>query len=616
MKLPSFFSSGMVIGKVANIWGWTTPGRYIVAVFNDKKIETASDDTGLFQFTINSNEYGGPYTLAIGDLTLTGIYVGRVWLCGGQSNMEERINREKFPDIQNEPLIRVFQVEKGLDFDAPRDDVRGKWNLVQADFLNHVYAVPYFFGKKLRRSLADGVMMGLICMPAAGTPIEGWLPEEILAEKFPIYFSDLSRVRKFGFVKKSEEDAEIAKHFWLTELNENDTGLNEKWFERDYDDADWESRALLDNTNYPDYGAVWLRKRFILAHKPPKGTAVLHFGRVENSVTVYVNGVEVTHINNMYPLCTCVLPDVLIAGENTIVVRVVGETKRPNIVPGKDYFLQCADLRINLNTLGEKWKYQTGTEMTVCPPGVWFYGYPCGVYNYMLAPMLGLAVDGLLWYQGESNVKKPSEYAPLFRAFVGMLRRKFTNTAGPGKPLPIIFTQLANYVDPNTLVEIAFGEKAPGRQWAEMREQQRQCLAIPATAMAIAIDCGEYNDLHPYDKRTVGERLAMHARRLVYGEDIVTDGPIFKKAIHQKGKLTIHFENAQNLWAKNGHPLLDVFDRSGGMARIFAAIEGETLVLNIGDIVPTKIRFGWTDCPAVTLYNAYGLPASPFEADI
>ncbi|MCL1883780.1 MAG: sialate O-acetylesterase [Defluviitaleaceae bacterium] len=614
IKLPAIFSDGMVLAKSANVWGFTKPNTPVRANFLGENHEAVSDGEGRFNFTFKSKDFGGPHILKIEDRTIKDVFIGRVWFCGGQSNMEGGINRTRIAfgeHVVDDERIRIFQAEKDVNFHEAQKDVKGKWNTASGDFLDHMYAAPYFFARKLftNKKLDDGVKIGLVCNPAGGTAIESWLPEEIIKKEFPEFLPDLQQVQAEGYVQKATEEAENNKQKWLTALNEKDLGLAEKWFNPTYDDSEWERRALLDNTNFPEHGSVWFRKKFTL-NKTNKTAPVLNFGRIEDSVTVYINGVEIAHIPYQYPPCTVVLPiNLLTVGINTIVVRIVGETQNPTIVPGKEYYLVHAEGKTDFTDLGEEWAYRIGTKMPACPQGVWFYSRPCGVYNFMLAPLLGYSVEGLLWYQGESNTYNPSTYEKIFTRFTKLIRENF------GKNLPIIFTQLANYIDPGSLGELSINEKIPGRRWAELREQQRQCLKIPNTAMAVIIDSGEYNDLHPINKKAVGERLALHALRMVYGEEIISDGPTFQKAEYKNNRLTIHFTNAQNLWAKNGHPQIDVLDKTAQSRIIYASIENNTLVAHLEE-KPKKIRFGWTDCPSVTLYNAQNLPASPFEEEV
>ncbi|MCL2198444.1 MAG: sialate O-acetylesterase, partial [Defluviitaleaceae bacterium] len=606
VKLPHIFSDGMVLGKKSKVWGQATPNQHISAKFLDNEYEAISDSMGRFEFAFNAEEFGGPHTLTIEDITISDVYIGRVWLCGGQSNMEGPLSRMRLnfgEHIKDDPRIRIFQAEKGYSFERPQQDVAGEWNTAEGDFLDTMFAVPYFFARTILERYNDAPI-GLVCTAAGGTPIEGWLPSKIVREH-PSLNERLTQVKAHDYIEKTTAESEKNINMWHENLKPEDIGLNENWHEKTYDDSDWQTRALLDPTGSPEHGAVWLRKQFTLEDVADDCT--LNFGRLENSVTVFINGTEVINIGYMYPPCRCKIPDgLLVKGENTIVVRIVGDTHHPYVVPGKEYALLSKNGTIDF-TKG-KWKWRVGAKMEKCPDGVFFFDRPCGVYNYMLAPVMGYSIDGMIWYQGESNTAQPHNYMNLFKSFVANIRAHY------GESLPIIYTQIANYVDPYSLPFVG-GFGAPGGYWAILREQQRQCLKLPNTAMAVTIDCGEYNDLHPTDKKTVGERLALHARRLAYGDDIVSDGPTFEKVEFNKADKTIvvHFKNGVGLWAKGGHPTMLVLYKDSSVHSVFCAIEGNKLVTPAGTLEPKAVRFCWADCPSVTVYNAYGLPASPFE---
>jgi len=595
IKLPSFFSKGMVIGKKARIWGWGEPRQKVNVQFLGKNYESVCDALhGRFDTEIIANEFGGPHTMTIDDTIIEDVYVGRVWLCGGQSNMETPISRTRMlldEYIINDNRIRVFQVEKGLKFDEPATDVTGEWRTATGDALDQFYAVPYFFARQLLEG--DSTPIGLLCAPAGGTPIQGWLPEDIV-KNFPEYYEELLPVKTPGYIEQATTEGNARVQAWYSELSAGDIGLMQGWHSLGCDDSGWENRMLLDTAGLPQHGAVWYRKHVNL----PKieGDAMLNLGRVVNSVKVYVNGRQVCNVDYMYPPCVCKLPEGLLKeGENIIAVRVVGDANAPSFVPGKEYALTFAGVKVDLSGM---WKYRAGKEMLKCPPGVWFYGRPCGVYNHMLAPLLGYSIDGMIWYQGESNTARPETYKALFTQFTNHIREHF------GENLSIIFTQLANLAEPGNM---------PSENWPVLREQQRQCLTIPNTAMAVTIDCGEWNDLHPIDKKSVGERLALCARRLVYKQDVVSDGSVATKAEYQDGMLTISFDYGAGLWAKGGFPLIDIIDSTGYVHRFYAAVQNDKIVARIGDIMPETVRFGWANSPAVALYNAYNLPASPFE---
>ena len=611
IKLPKIFSDGMVLGKTAKVWGWASPSQIVTASFLGKNYEATADETGRFTFTFTAEQFGGGHTLTIGDTVINDVHIGRVWFCGGQSNMEGPISRTRLSlgeYVVDDPRIRIFQAEKGLNFVEPEKDVNGKWNTATGDFLDNMYAVPYFFARSILESLPDdNAPIGLVCTPSGGTPMEGWLPEEIVSD-FPDIHKTLKPLQEPNFVEKTTAEKDKPIQEWHKKLRENDKGLAENWQSPDYDDSNWQSRALLDPTGSPKHGVVWLRRKFVF----PKvdGAVILNLGRFENSVTVYINGKEVINIGYSYPPCRCKIPAGLLReGENTIAVRIVGDGGNPIAIAGKEYALLHGSGRVNF-LLGN-WKWRVGAELEQCPSGVWFYGYPCGVYNFMLAPLLGYSVDGLLWYQGESNTGNPKPFKELFTAFVKHMRKHF------GEDLPVIFTQLPNYIDPNNFVR-AGGVGDPGENWAALRERQRQCLDIPNTAMAVTIDCGDYNDLHPTDKKTVGDRLALHARRLVYNENIVSDGPIVERVEFNKKeeKIIVHFKHKEGLWAKGGHPILRIEDHDDSIHNRHAAIINETLVADARGLRPSFVSFGWADCPSVVVYNAYCIPASPFEEEV
>ncbi|MCL1878609.1 MAG: sialate O-acetylesterase [Defluviitaleaceae bacterium] len=605
VKLPSIFSSGMVIGKDAKLWGFATPHERVVATFMDETYETVADESGRFDLCISAREFGGPYMLNVGGVTIHDVYVGKVWLCGGSSNMDESASRAELlhdEKILENPQIRVFHAEKGFSFSAPAKDLAGKWHSATGWFLEHIPLMPYHFAKTLLEKDPD-IPVGLICIPLGGTKIESWLPEEAV-QNYPDHFAEFKNIQQPDLLKKTRDESDRRVKAWQNSLAMKDKGISERWFAPEYDDTMWETRMLLDSAKLPRHGSVWLRKKIVLPEMC--GSVTLRFGRVENSVTVYINGKVAINVPYLFPPCACVLPEGLLKeGENTIAIRIVGDSHNPKIIPGKEYALVYPSGRTDLDG---RWKWRTGAVMPMCAPSVYFPSLPCGVYNFMLAPLLGLRIDGIIWNQGESNTARPYEYKAIFTELANHLHKHFGNA-------PLIYTQIANYIDPYSYNFIE-GFGTPGEYWAVLREQQRRCADIPNTAMVVTIDCGEYNDLHPTNKKIVGKRFALHARRLAYGEDIITDGPTVTKAEYSAGRLTIYFKHAEGLWAKDGHPLLDVIDEEGSAHRLFAAIWDDALNVIVGDMNPTLVRFGWADCPLVPLYNAYCLPASPFEIEI
>lgn len=231
---------------------------------------------------------------------------------------------------------------------------------------------------------------------------------------------------------------------------------------------------------------------------------------------------------------------------------------------------------------------------------------PAGLYNGMLAPLFGLELAGVIWYQGESNAGRAEQYGTLFPAMIRSWREAF-----PGDDLPFLFVQLANFKQ---------RAEEPGESdWAELREAQGRALELPRTAVAVIIDVGDANDIHPRDKLTVGERLALAARRIVYGEkDLEFSGPTYASMSVEGPAVRVRFEHAAGLATTDERT--PVGFALAGADRVFhwadAVIDGADVVL-LSEAVPepVAVRFAWADNPDHNLVNAAGLPASPFRSD-
>ncbi|HOV41658.1 MAG TPA: sialate O-acetylesterase, partial [Oscillospiraceae bacterium] len=229
--------------------------------------------------------------------------------------------------------------------------------------------------------------------------------------------------------------------------------------------------------------------------------------------------------------------------------------------------------------------------------------------NDMLAPLLKFPIKGALWYQGESDTWRPKGYSEKIAGMVEDWREKW----GIGN-FPFLFVQLANFMKANS--------NPSESGWAELREEQRKCLSVKNTGMAVAIDVGEWNDLHPLNKKDVGERLALLARKIAYGEnDLVACGPLYKSAKLENGRVKIEFSSiGGGLAIKNGKELKH-FAIAGKDKKFIwakAEIEGDSVVVWNDEITsPAFVRYAWADNPEVAnLCNKEGLPASPFEAEI
>ena len=231
--------------------------------------------------------------------------------------------------------------------------------------------------------------------------------------------------------------------------------------------------------------------------------------------------------------------------------------------------------------------------------------FASSLYNGMIAPLARLRVRGVIWYQGESNASRAEQYRALFPALIRSWRAAFDDAG-----LAFLFVQLANY-----------GQRAPEPEesdWAELREAQQMALELPLTGMATAIDVGEADDIHPRDKRTVGERLALVARALAYGEALEHSGPVLKGVERRGNELVVRFDHAAGLRTSDGAAPrgFAIADENGAFHWADARIEGDAVVLSSSAVAePVHARHAWAMNPDVNLRNGAGLPALPFRTD-
>jgi sialate O-acetylesterase len=229
---------------------------------------------------------------------------------------------------------------------------------------------------------------------------------------------------------------------------------------------------------------------------------------------------------------------------------------------------------------------------------------PGGLYNAMIAPLEPGAMRGILWYQGESNIGHAGEYAELFKAMITSWRAGFRQG-----DLPFYFVQIANFGNE---------EERADRGWARLREAQAGALSLPNTGMAVTVDIGEAQDVHPKNKQELGRRLALMARAQVYGVLPEFQGPAFAGAGREGAAMRVRFTHAGNELEARGGPVTAL--EVAGADKVFhdatGVIDVDTLIVSCPDVPePVAVRYAWTNAPRANLYGDNGLPAAPFRSD-
>lgn len=228
-----------------------------------------------------------------------------------------------------------------------------------------------------------------------------------------------------------------------------------------------------------------------------------------------------------------------------------------------------------------------------------------GLYNAMIAPLVPYAIQGAIWYQGESNANRAYQYRTLFPAMI----EDWRNAWAQGD-FPFYFVQLANFT--------AVKEEPADSDWAELREAQTMTLALKKTGMAVIIDIGEADDIHPRNKQDVGKRLALNALAKDYGKRVVFSGPMYKSMRVNKGTIVLNFNHANGLSTSDGEKLTGFAIAGADKNFVWAdaEIKGKTVVVSSPEVTePVAVRYAWAHNPVCNLVNGEGLPASPFRTD-
>ncbi|MCU0785686.1 MAG: sialate O-acetylesterase, partial [Verrucomicrobia bacterium] len=232
---------------------------------------------------------------------------------------------------------------------------------------------------------------------------------------------------------------------------------------------------------------------------------------------------------------------------------------------------------------------------------------PSELYNGMIAPLIPYAIQGAIWYQGESNAGRAEQYRTLFPDMIRNWRRDWGRD-----DFPFLCVQLAPFK--------AIQEQPQESDWAELREAQLLATKVlPKVGMAVITDVGEENDIHPKKKAPVGARLALAARAMAYGEKITFSGPIYRDMKVESDKIILRFDHVgQGLEARAGE--LKGFALCGEDRKFVLAkaeiLSNNTVAVSSPEVArPVAVRFGWANYPVVNLWNKDGLPASPFRTD-
>jgi sialate O-acetylesterase len=621
VRLPRLISDGIVLQRDAGlkIWGWSTKNEKISIRFMNLSYNISADDNGDWELILPKQNAGGPYEMEINasnSITIHNILIGDVWICSGQSNMElpmQRVSPIYESEIANcaNDNIRIFTVPQKYNFNQSQKDFEaGSWQPVNPKSILSFSAVAYFFGKELYEKYI--VPVGLINASLGGAPAEAWMSEDAIKE-FPQYYDEAQKFKDASIITKIETSDRKRSQSWYSLLRQKDEGYEDllnPWYKPDLNTCDWSSMEIpgywADNGFGSVNGVVWFRKNFDVPLSMVDREAKLILGRIVDADSVFINGKFIGSTGYQYPPRRYNIPiNVLKEGENSIVVRVISNSGKGGFVPDKQYKIICGKDTIDLRG---KWHAKLGAAMEPLAGETFIRWKPVGLYNAMIAPLVSFKIKGAIWYQGESNVSRAVEYRKLFPALINNWHSEWQQGN-----FPFIYVQLPNFGDAK--------EEPAESDWAMLQEAQLKTLSVPNTAMVVAIDLGEWNDIHPLNKKDIGKRLALAAENKAYGEEnLVACGPLYKSMRVEGNKIILSFTNTgSGLTAKDGKELkyFSIAEADKKFVWANAKIENDEVVVWSDDVAePIAVRYAWADNPAgANLYNKEGLPASPFRTD-
>ena len=622
LRLPKLVSDGMILQRDVklNIWGWAKSNEAITIDFKGKTYHTVANAAGEWKIILPEQKAGGPFEMQVKSgkekITLHDILIGDVWFASGQSNMELPMRRVA-PIYENEiktsecTFIRQFFVPQRYNFKQPENDLpNGKWISADPETVLDFSAVAYFFARNIYEKYK--IPVGIINASLGGSPIQSWMSEEALKE-FPSYYQEAQRFKNDDLIREIEQKDNERINGWYSDLRKHDEGFQKDlpWFVPNIDTSDWLTMNIPGywSNKYPEIqnGSVWFRKKVEIPSRLAGKPAKLILGRIVDADSVYLNGKFVGTTSYQYPPRRYEVPaNLLREGENEIVVRVISNMGKGGFVPDKLYALIIDNDTIDLS--GE-WKMKQGAKMQPLAGQTFVRWEPVGLHNAMVAPVTPYRIKGFLWYQGEANADKPYEYRLLLPKLIENWRVEWNQGE-----LPFLFVQLPNYGLPVS--------EPSESNWAVLRESQLMTLKkVPKTGIAVAIDLGEWNDIHPLRKKDVGNRLALLAQKIAYGEkNLVSSGPLYTSMEVKGNVIWIDFtEIGSGLIAKGNLPLKEFAIAGANKKFVWANAEivGNSVKVWSDKIEkPVAVRYAWADNPEnVNLYNKEGLPASPFRTD-
>ena len=656
-KVAPVFSNHMVLQQNTDvpIWGSGSPGENIEIITSWGEVSRKNvSENGSWNISIKTPKFGGPYEVKIVSgkkkITFQDVMIGEVWLTSGQSNMEwpmwARILNQK-DEIKNAnfPKIRMFNVPRNLN---ATNINKASWKVATSENAVDFSAVGYFFAREIHQKL--GVPVGILNSSWGGTRVEAWTSIEKLASmkesskeandilkqggleiirKNAIKLSEESRLKNENFLKEKSysipENIEDWYSLDLDDIHISDPNYNDSsWSEFIFDNQKnkyFTYESIFNRENLEGDGVLWIRKKFDIDDLN-EDYKFISEGGIDDFDYTYLNG---KLIGSELSCCSDRNYEIPIGllrkSNNVLAIRIIdtgGESgfRGPLYLKSdkKSIELDKGSLKFKhtafyLNTSIQKHSFSKDDllkkgsilknkiikGLSIKNPNTYSI-----LYKYMIEPIKPYKVKGFLWYQGESNVENFEDYQNLFSGMILDWREKWK------EKLPFYFVQIAPYI---------YSSEAKSQG---LRDAQRKTLSLENTGMAITLDIGEENDIHPANKQDVGKRLARLALNNDYGmKEVLASGPLYKSKKLYKTYVDITFDYVGT--GLNSKGILNGFEIAGSDNVFYPAsakiINKKVRVFSKKVKMPKRVRYGWKNYFDATLFNSEGLPASSFQTE-
>ena len=628
VTMPKLFQSGMVVqrGKLIPVWGHADAGEAVTVRFNKKVYQTTADADGRWRVDLPKMKAGGPYQLTVNDQTIDNILVGDVWLLSGQSNIDVTIERV-YPQYTQEidkyenSQIRLFRVQNETSTHGVKEDIRHtniNWKPVNKQNAWLFSAAGYFLGKRMFQT--NKVPQGIIVNSWGGTPIEAWISEDSLKADYPMLIKKLQMYQNDNYVRAQMQANGAANQQWESILNQTDPG----YADVAVDETSWQ-QIDQNNWTWRGTGSVWLRQHITIDKQHAGKPARLLLGTLFDRDVTYLNGKQIGQTGYQYPPRRYDIPEgMLKEGDNVIAIRFINKFGAVHFIPEKPYMLCFGDDRLSQNPmpkdvqpLSQLWKMKVGAEMPQCPSSdVSLQNLPTTLYNAVLYPLAPYAINGVVWYQGESNTGNPAPYADHLKKLMGSWRDRWND-----QQMPFVIVQLANYdgrqqtgfprpITPQT--------EPVNSGWAQLREAQRVVTKADAKAeLAVINDLGETVDIHPLRKKEVAERIGLCFDKLLYNNKVKLSPEVVST---QVSDAAIQLTLDQPIQEGDLYTFEVCNNGNNTYQNVPAVGKGNVITLLVpqaSQASALKIRYAWKDDPKqANVRSLSGLPMSSFELSI